>query len=153
MAEDTALREGLVAGGARNKLRTMLLKSPFTLVILGMLAIAAAPADAVTRRCRIGYYAPLLDKQTDPAVTKIRAVKLPRRTDGYASPCLVAESIAGEVQRLYHDRGKPPKQVQVFGARWGSGVWHCRYAARQGGGEHATCRRTGKRRRIEVDLR
>jgi hypothetical protein len=122
-------------------------------LLLGAAAAVPASAGAATKRCRVGHYLPGLEQQTAPAVSKVRAVKLPRLTDGYAPPCLVAEAVAAEVQRAYEDRGKPPKQVRVYGARWDGGSWRCRYVNAAGGVEHATCRKTGKRRSVTMDLR
>ena len=72
-------------------------------------------------------------------MSKLRASDLPRRTDGYAPRCLVAESVAGEVKRAIQDTGERPSQVRVFGARWNGGRWHCAYTDAA-----ATCGKTGK---------
>lgn len=117
-----------------------------TAVLLVAVASVAPPAGAATTNCRVGFYAPGLEDAT-PRVANLRARNLPRRTDGYAPPCLVAETVAREVQTRA-SRSKRPARVRVFGARWNGGTWRCRYA-----GKSATCRKTGKpRRRVTLTL-
>ncbi|MET0768921.1 MAG: hypothetical protein ABW081_03355 [Solirubrobacteraceae bacterium] len=106
-------------------------------VLLALLSFPAA-SSAKTVRCDIGYYAPGLD-HGKPAVSKLRAVDLPRRTDGYAPRCLVAESVASEVKRGIQDTGERPARVRVYGARWSGGRWNCGYD-----GAATTCRKAGK---------
>ncbi len=109
--------------------------------------IAAAPADAATKRCKVGRYG-LVDPSGSPAITKLRAVNLPRRTDGYAPRCLVAEAAASQIQYGVMDTGTPPASVTLMGARWYGGKWRCSYA-----GADATCRKAGKpKRRIRMTL-
>jgi hypothetical protein len=114
----------------------MRLALPFA-VLLALLALPPA-ASARTVRCDTGYYAPGLDHGS-PEVAKLRAVDLPRRTDGYAPRCLVAESVASEVKRAIQDTGDRPARVRVFGARWNGGRWNCAYD-----GAATTCRKAGK---------
>ena len=83
-------------------------------------APAAAHADSVS--CRVGYYIPGADTAS-PTVTNLRAHDLPRRTDGYAPRCLVAEAIAGRIQDRFAERGSLPARVRVYGARWNGGRW------------------------------
>jgi hypothetical protein len=110
-------------------------------------AITPATASADSISCRVGYYAPGADTAS-PTITNLRAHNLPRKTDGYAPRCLVAESIVAEIQRTYGDRGDLPARVRVYGARWSGGRWRCSYPA-----ERAVCRKIGKpRRRVTMDL-
>ena len=116
-------------------------------VLLAVLSIPAASA-AKTVRCDIGHYAPGLD-HGKPKVSKLRAIDLPRRTDGYAPRCLVAESVASEVKRAIQDTGERPAQVRAFGARWSGGRWNCAYD-----GAATTCRKAGKpSRKVKFRLR
>ena len=108
-----------------------------TLAAVAALALpASASADVV--RCTVGHYAPTL-AHSKPEVSRLRAVNLPRRTDGYAPRCLVAEAVAAEVKRAIQDTGSRPAQVRVFGARWSGGRWNCAYD-----GAATTCRKAGK---------
>ena len=113
---------------------------------LALLALPS-PASAATVRCKVGYYAPALD-HGKPRVSKLRAIDLPRRTDGYAPRCLVAEAVADAVKRAIQDTGNRPAQVRVFGARWNGGRWTCTYADAA-----TTCRKAGKpSRRVKFRL-
>lgn len=113
--------------------------------LVGLFVLGGAPtARAATVRCRIGYYAPSLDVAT-PHVSRLRAIDLPRRTDGYAVRCLVAESVASDVQSAFHHSLELPQSVHVFGARWNGGTWKVR-----GSGKHVTA--THGHRRITFDL-
>jgi hypothetical protein len=114
-----------------------------------LLGAAAAPATAAADHvsCRVGYYSPGADTAT-PTVTNLRAHNLPRRTDGYAPRCLVAEAIVGKIQFRFGRSGKLPEKVWIYGARWNGGRWRCSYPETRG-----VCRKIGKpRRRVTMDL-
>jgi hypothetical protein len=116
------------------------------LPVVAALLVAAAPASAVTITCDPGEY--LLVGGENPTIENLRAHNLPRRTDGYAPRCLVAEAIAAEIQHRLQEGGKAPRTVSVQGARWSSGKWLCSYP-----GDRAVCRKTGKpRRRVTMRL-
>jgi hypothetical protein len=126
------------------RLRTMPL---FLLVVLAVLLAAGQTAQADTKRCRVGYYIPGAD-MAQPDVTKLRAINLPRRTDGYAPRCLVAEAIVGRIQDRYERTGVLPASVRVGGAAWSGGRWDCTYGDGRG-----TCRKRGKpRRRVTMRI-
>ena len=110
-------------------------------------AVAAAPASADTVECAPGEY--LLIRGENPRIADLRAHNLPRKTDGYAPRCLVAEAIAAEVQRALQDGKKPPRTVSTFGAQWSSGKWKCRYRNEV----NVTCKKKGKpKRRVTMRL-
>jgi hypothetical protein len=122
-----------------------------TLLAAAVAAAAVAPASATASAdsisCRVGYYAPGADTAS-PTVTSLRAHKLPRKTDGYAPRCLVAESIVAEIQDTYGSKGRLPAKVWVYGARWDGGRWRCSYPDGR-----AVCRKIGKpRRRVTMHL-
>ena len=106
-----------------------------------VIALPAAPAAAKTTTCKPGRYQLVLPGSI-PAVSKLRAIDLPRLTDGYAPRCLVAEATAAEAQRGAAD-GKPPAELNVYGARWGVGRYTCTYEAKTGYTQ-AQCRHNGK---------
>jgi hypothetical protein len=121
------------------------------LALGGLVAAAAlaAPATAAADHvsCRVGYYSPGADTAS-PSITNLRAHDLPRKTDGYAPRCLVAEAIVGKIQFRFGRSGKLPAKVWIYGARWNGGRWRCSYPAGQ-----AVCRKIGKpRRRVTMDL-
>ena len=117
------------------------------LALVPVLLAVPASADAATIRCKVGYYAPGL-AHGKPVVSKLRAVDLPRRTDGYAPRCLVAEAVADAVKTGIEDTGARPQQVRVQGARWNGGRWTCEYD-----GAAAVCRHAGKpSRRVKFRL-
>jgi hypothetical protein len=120
----------------------------FLLVVLAALLAGVAPAaQADTKRCRVGYYSPGADVR-QPDITKLRAINLPRRTDGYAPRCLVAEAIVGRIQDRYERTGSLPRSVRVGGAAWSGGRWNCRYGDGRG-----TCRKRGKpHRRVTMRI-
>jgi hypothetical protein len=110
-------------------------------------AVAAAPASADHVRCPIGQYLFGLETAT-PKPSKLRAHNLPRKTDGYAPRCLVAEAIVAEIQLGYGEKGRLPARLSVFGARWSGGRWRCSYPEGRG-----VCRKIGKpRRRVTMNL-
>jgi hypothetical protein len=116
------------------------------LVAAAALVVAAAPASAVTITCDRGEY--LLLHGENPTIANLRAHNLPRKTDGYAPRCLVAEAIAAEIQRRLQNGEKAPRTVSVYGARWNGGKWRCSYP-----GERAVCRKKGKPgRRVTMRL-
>jgi hypothetical protein len=117
-------------------------------ILIALLAVAAtaAPASADTITCNPGEY--LLLRGENPRIADLRAHNLPRKTDGYAPRCLVAEAIAAEIQRTLQGGGKAPRTVLVYGARWSGGKWRCTYP-----GDRAVCRKRGKpRRRVTMRL-
>ncbi len=122
------------------------------LILGGLVAAAAlaAPATAAAGHvsCRVGYYSPGADTAS-PTVTSLRAHNLPRKTDGYAPRCLVAEAIVGEDPVPLRGRaGSCPRRLWIYGARWNGGRWRCSYPAGR-----AVCRRIGKpSRRVTMDL-
>ena len=110
-------------------------------------AVAAAPASADTVTCAPGEY--LLLRGENPRITDLKAHNLPRKTDGYAPRCLVAEAIAAEIQRALQNGEKAPRTVSTYGAQWSSGKWKCSYPAQ----DRATCKKKGKpRRRVTMRL-
>lgn len=128
---------------------------PAAAALAGVAALAvAAPssAQAATVKCKIGYYAPGADEGT-PTPAGLRAVGLPKKTDGYAPPCLVAEAAVQQIQLAFGDDGKLPTRLTIFGARWSAGKWNCTYATAEGSTQAATCRKAGKpSRKIKVTL-
>jgi hypothetical protein len=95
-----------------------------SLLILVAAALLALPAtaSAKTVRCN-GHTYGLIDPSAFPGIGKLRAVNLPRKTDGYAPPCLVAEAVAAKVQAKWRHGIKKPTVVKVGGARWDGGRW------------------------------
>ena len=127
----------------------MLRRMPLTVVLAVLVLAAAAPATATAGHvsCRVGYYSPGADAAS-PTVTSLRAHNLPRKTDGYAPRCLVAEAIVGKIQFRYEESGELPAKVWIYGARWNGGRWRCSYPAGR-----AVCRRIAKpSRRVTMDL-
>jgi hypothetical protein len=117
------------------------------LLAVAATVVAAAPASADTVTCAPGEY--LLIGGENPRIADLRAHNLPRKTDGYAPRCLVAEAIAAEVQHALQDGKQAPRTVSVFGARWRSGKWRCSYPD----DEHVSCKKTHKpKRRITFRL-
>ena len=96
------------------------------------LAVERSPHDAAARPRRLcggnGRF---------PTIHRLRAVRLPRLTDGYAPRCLVAEAVAGlakdRVGRAARRHGvdfrvdKRPKRVKPMGARWSGGAYRVKY--------------------------
>ena len=116
------------------------------LSVLAGLLVGAAPASAVTITCDPGEY--LLVRGENPTIENLRAHNLPRKTDGYAPRCLVAEAIAAEIQRPLQQGRKAPRTVSIMGAQWSSGKWRCTYP-----GDRAVCKKRGKpRRRVTMRL-
>jgi hypothetical protein len=121
---------------------------------VGILALAAAalnasPAYAVTKSCD-GHSYGGIDPNAFPNVQHLRVIDLPPKTDGYAPPCLVAESVAGLVQYKWR---QSPKVVWARGARWNGGLWHVTYQfqkTRDGGYMKMTARKDEQR--ITADL-
>jgi hypothetical protein len=116
------------------------------LLVAAAALVAAAPASAVTITCDPGEY--LLVGGENPTIEDLKAHNLPRKTDGYAPRCLVAEAIAAEIQSALQNGEKAPRTVSVMGARWSSGKWRCSYP-----GDRAVCKRKGKPwRRVTMRL-
>jgi hypothetical protein len=116
------------------------------LLVAAAALVAAAPASAVTITCDPGEYQLLHGE--NPTIEDLKAHNLPRKTDGYAPRCLVAEALAAEIQRTLQDGRKAPRTVSVFGARWAGGKWRCSYP-----GDRAVCKRKGKPgRRVTMRL-
>jgi hypothetical protein len=110
-------------------------------------AVAAAPASAGTVTCAPGEY--LLLRGENPRITDLKAHNLPRKTDGYAPRCLVAEVIAADIQRALQNGEKAPRTVFAWGARWTGGKWKCRYPAE----DKASCRKKKKpKQRVTMRL-
>ena len=125
----------------------MLRASLIALLAVAATAVAAAPASADTVTCAPGEY--LLLHGENPRIADLRAHNLPRKTDGYAPRCLVAEAIAAEIQRTLQGGGKAPRTVLVYGARWTGGKWRCRYRDEV----NVSCRKKAKpRRRVTFRL-
>lgn len=114
------------------------------------LLVAAAPAGAATKTCKPGRYL-LVEPDKFPVVSKLRAHNLPRKTDSYAPPCLVAEAIAADIQRRWSRQRL--RVVRPQGAQWNGGRWRCRYRQRTSGGAtyQATSCRNG-RQRVTMNL-
>jgi hypothetical protein len=109
-------------------------------------AVAAAPVSAATVSCNAGQYQLLHGE--NPTIEALKAHNLPRKTDGYAPRCLVAEAIASEIQRTLQNGGSKPRTVTVYGARWNGGKWRCSYP-----GDRASCQKKGKpKRRVTMRL-
>src|SRR5690242_13176470 len=92
------------------------------LILAAALTALPAAASARTVRCRPGRYR-LVDPALFPGIGHLRAAGLPRRTDGYAPRCLVAEAIAAGIQQFWADHKRLPRRLHVFGARWEGGRW------------------------------
>jgi hypothetical protein len=125
----------------------MLRASVIALLAAAATAVVAAPASADTVTCAPGEY--LLIRGENPRIADLRAHNLPRKTDGYAPRCLVAEVIAADVQRALQNGEKPPRTVIAWGARWSGGKWRCSYPDE----ERVACRKKLKpKRRITFRL-
>jgi hypothetical protein len=121
------------------------------LVALLAAAVAAPAASARTVTCEPGKYSPELGEDPHP-VRNLRAIDLPRLTDGYAPRCLVAEGLASRVAFDVGEGRKPPARVKVFGARWYGGSWRCKYRS-VGDHRNASCRQSGHaKRRVTFEL-
>jgi hypothetical protein len=104
------------------------------LIVLPLAAALLAPsaAGAQTTKCN-GHTYFGIDPSAFPAIQQLRAINLPRLTDGYAPRCLVAESVAGLVQTRWRaTRGHLPRLVHPRGARWDGGIWRISYQQRLG---------------------
>jgi hypothetical protein len=109
-------------------------------------AVAAGPASADTVTCDPGQYQLLHGE--NPTIAGLQAHNLPRKTDGYAPRCLVAEAIASKIQRTLQNGGAKPRTVRVYGAQWNGGRWRCSYP-----GDRASCKKRGKpKRRVTMRL-
>lgn len=132
----------------------MSLIRPSLVVASLALAVAAVPAqakDSVTK-CKVGAFY-LAESSGSASVSRLRAVNLPKKTDGYAPRCLVADALAGLVQSSVRDDGVLPTFVKPMGARWYGGEWRCQYTDANGQSPAATCRKIGKTsRRVTFTL-
>ena len=127
----------------------------FRKLAVAALAVAAlgvsastAPAATSVVRCSGKTYGGV-DRFGFPTVSRLRAINLPRRTDGYAPRCLVAESVAGAIQ----DRHGRTGFVTVGGARWRGGTWRVTrtiVTTSEGAFARFTARK-GQRQRITFD--
>jgi hypothetical protein len=80
--------------------------------------LVATPSAAAAKPCRFGYYVPGSPNGT--LIKKLKITTTTQRIDGYAPPCLVAESVA------YDATGTGKRRIHVYGARWDGGSYHCR---------------------------
>jgi hypothetical protein len=99
------------------------MKRKLTGALIAVVAAVALVADVANAapnltRCSGRTYG-AIDRNAFPTIRQLRTYNLPRLTDGYAPRCLVAESIAGNVQAK---KGRPGR-YRVGGARWYAGVW------------------------------
>lgn len=96
------------------------------LAAAGTIAAASAPAASAAQvtKCSGKTYGGI-DPSGFPSVSKLRAIDVPAKTDGYAPRCLVAETVAGQVQAHWHNHG--PRVVWARGARWNGGHWRMSY--------------------------
>jgi hypothetical protein len=124
----------------------MPLKMLLALLVVAAAGIAPATAGADHVSCPVGHYLVGI-AHAKPKPSNLRAYNLPRKTDGYAPRCLVAEAIVSEIQ-LRADASGLPARLQVYGARWSGGRWRCTYPDGKG-----ICRKIGKpRRRVTMNL-
>jgi hypothetical protein len=116
-------------------------KRSILIVAAALALLAPASASADTKRCPNGYRA-----------TDVRAHDLPAKTDGYASPCLVASVAHGVVTyRLEHRPYRWPRTIRVHGARWTAGKWRVRHRTVTDDGstfERVSARRIGRDDRV-----
>src|SRR3978361_2247158 len=93
---------------------------PLVLVAVALLAVPAK-AHAATTRCS-GHRYGLISSHAFPAIRRLRAHGLPRRTDGYAPRCLVAEAVAGLGQSRWGRTTRPCRRRPgcIPGARAGT---------------------------------
>jgi hypothetical protein len=112
-------------------------------LVLAVVTLMPQAAEARSVNCEIGYYSPGLDDEQFPTIHRLRAIDLPRRTDGYAPRCLVAEAVAAlvkdRVARAARRHGNhfsfaehAPRRVKPAGARWSGGTYRVRYREREG---------------------
>jgi hypothetical protein len=119
------------------------------------LGLAATDASAATVKCVAGAHGGY-DREMFPVVYRLRAINLPKKTDGKASPCAVADFVAGAIQGGFADTEDLPTVISVLGPRWDAGEWICVYKEMQG--EYvpyivAKCHRSGKSfRKVTMEL-
>jgi len=106
-------------------MRRFLLALPLAAVLL---APGAASGAQITRCNGLTYN--LIDENGFPGIQHLRAINLPRLTDGYAPRCLVAESVAGLVQDRWSATHRFASRVHPMGARWDGGSWRLTYQLR-----------------------
>jgi hypothetical protein len=121
---------------------------PFRVRLLAVAIAALALTPATSEAAKLKYHACdgkkywLVKDLKDPSVELLRIKMRKSKADGYAPRCLVAEATAAEAQRGAAD-GKPPAELNVYGARWGVGKYTCTYEAKTGYTQ-AQCRHNGK---------
>jgi hypothetical protein len=113
-----------------------------TVLAAAAAAVAPAGASAAVTRCSGDQYQ-LIQRGGLVSIERLRTVGLPRRTDGYAPRCLVAEALASDVQGTYERSGRIPRRIRLFGARWNGGTWTVR-AKREGQEAHTVTARRGR---------
>jgi hypothetical protein len=127
----------------------------FLAITVALALVFPTSAGAHTIACKPGAFGGV-DRDAFPSVGFLRAINLPRRTDGYAPRCLVSDSIGGLIQVGYERRRRLPARVHPGGARWDGGVWRLRYELRQGEYnpyEHAVATKVGHpRQHVAMDL-
>ncbi|WP_028063701.1 hypothetical protein [Solirubrobacter soli] len=118
--------------------------SLFLAAVVAALALTPATGEAAKLRYHAcdGKKYWLVKDLENPAVKQLRIKMRKSRADGYAPRCLVAEAAAAEAQRGAAD-GKPPAEIDVYGARWIVGKYKCTYE-KKAGYVQAQCRHNGK---------
>jgi hypothetical protein len=121
---------------------------PLALLAAALFAPAAA---AKTVSCEIGHYFPGR-APTSTTPQDLKAINLPRLTDGYAPRCLVAETLLNWALDDIAAGRKPRARIWARGARWNGGRWRCRYTT-TGDHRNASCRQSGRpKRRVTYAL-
>jgi hypothetical protein len=93
-------------------------------LIVSVLAVAPA-ARAQTTRCRLDRW--LVNRNAFPSISELRAINLPRFTARYAPRCLVANSLASDIQYFWSARHRFPRTARPYGARWRAPKFTIRY--------------------------
>lgn len=101
-------------------------------------------------RCRVGRYG-LLDGEY-PAISALTASGLPHKTDGIASPCLVAESIGRAMQATWALEESFPRVVHPRGATWRANPFRCTYSERQGEDPYVYAECRSQQQLVTMDL-
>jgi hypothetical protein len=90
---------------------------------IGLLATAVAmfiavpTAGAKTIHCSGNRYR-LIERNAFPSISNLEATNLPTFTGGYAPRCLVAQSLAADIQFYWSGHGRFPNKDRPYGARW-----------------------------------
>lgn len=79
--------------------------------------VAVPAAGAKTIHCS-GHRYRLIDSHAFPSISNLDATNLPTFTSGYAPRCLVAESLAADIQFYWSEHGRLPNKDRPYGARW-----------------------------------